>query len=91
MEDWPLGEVKRRVVGERTATIAGRRVVYLVFRWIDLSPDPLGGVDRDGTIYLSERLVRGDGRRADLTAFHERIEFEQEASGGGHADAHRRA
>ncbi|GEM_PF-6061862 len=91
MDDWPLGYIKRTIVGERRTANNGSDITYLVYRWDDPSPDPIGVNDREGAIYVSESVVKSDERRADLTALHEQVELQHKARGRSHAYAHRRA
>ena len=88
MDNWLLSEIKRTVIGERRPTIAGRDIPYLVFRGTDATPDPLGANDREGTIYVSENVVKFDEHYAALTALHEQVECERKLKGRAYAYAH---
>lgn len=82
--------IKREVVGTRVAFMAGTEVPYWVFRSSEVTPE-LALYDEDGTIYVSEAVVKADTRSADLCAYHKHIEIRHKRAGRSHACAHRRA
>ena len=85
-----LGQIKDNVIGERACDIGGMEVRYVVFSWPG-GDDPIGSYDEEGTIYVSDNLLRTNPKDADLTAFHEQLEINRKRAGRSHAYAHRRA
>ena len=85
-----LQRIKDNVTQARTCVIDGVEVRYMVCSsWPDGVDEAV--YDEEGNIYLPETLVRADRRRADLTAYHEKIEINHKLAGRSHAYAHRRA
>jgi hypothetical protein len=83
--------MKANVIGDRQSAIPGADLRYRLFRTRPDQPDPGGGYDEGGAIYVSADLVHFDERFADLIALHEQLEVRYKAAGRSHAHAHRRA
>ena len=85
-----IEQVKKNKLRDLTCGIEGLTVRYTVCgEWPDWLDSGL--YDAQGTIYVSDTLVRKDRWLADLTAFHEQTELNHQAAGRSHAYAHRRA
>ncbi|MCY3958464.1 MAG: hypothetical protein OXG65_09235 [Chloroflexi bacterium] len=82
--------IRANVSGERTCTVDGTEIPYLV---CDPWPDEadLAMYDEDGNIYLPQRCADENPERANLVALHEHVEITHKLAGRSHAYAHRRA
>lgn len=82
--------IKTNVSGERTCTLDGTEIRYLVCEpWPDEAD--LAMYDEDGSIYIPLQFANNNPERADLAALHEQVEVRHKLAGRSHAYAHRRA